>query len=77
MTGRTSNPHLAVWVAATGLSHGEIARLVAAEANVQGHRQIAPDASRIRRWIDGERPPPTGPRSADRSTLRRDWPAAQ
>ncbi|KUL47781.1 Tat pathway signal protein [Streptomyces violaceusniger] len=61
MTGRTSNPHLTVWVAATGLSHGEIARRVAAEANVQGHRQIAPDASRIRRWIDGERPRPPVP----------------
>ncbi|AQW46634.1 Tat pathway signal protein [Streptomyces violaceusniger] len=61
MTGRTSNPHLAVWVAATGLSHGEIARRVAAEANAQGHRQIAPDASRIRRWIDGERPRPPVP----------------
>ncbi|MCL6737426.1 hypothetical protein [Streptomyces neyagawaensis] len=50
MTGRTSNPHLALWVAATGLSHGEIARRIAAEAKTQGHRQIAPDATRVRRW---------------------------
>lgn len=61
MTGKTSNPHLALWIAATGLSHGEIARRIAAEANRQGHRQIAPDATRIRRWIDGERPRPPVP----------------
>ncbi|MEU2565088.1 Tat pathway signal protein [Streptomyces longispororuber] len=61
MTGRSSNAHLALWTAATGLSHGEIARRVAAEAIRQGHRQIAPDATRIRRWIDGERPRPPVP----------------
>ncbi|MEU1465485.1 Tat pathway signal protein [Streptomyces sp. NPDC005727] len=61
MTGRSSNPHLALWIAATGLSHGEIARRVAAEAIRQGHRQIAPDATRVRRWIDGERPRPPVP----------------
>lgn len=61
MTGRTSNPHLAVRVAATGPSHGEIARRVAAEANAQRHRQITPDARRIRRWIDGKRPRPPVP----------------
>ncbi|AOR29743.1 Tat pathway signal protein [Streptomyces fodineus] len=61
MPSRSSNPHLALWVAATGLSHGEIARRVAAEAIRQGHRQIAPDATRIRRWIDGECPRPPVP----------------
>ncbi|MFB7091531.1 Tat pathway signal protein [Streptomyces sp. NPDC056296] len=61
MTGRSSNPHLALWVAASGLSHGEIARRVVAEAKAQGHRQIAPDATRVRRWIDGERPRPPVP----------------
>ncbi|MFF4226553.1 Tat pathway signal protein [Streptomyces abikoensis] len=61
MTGRSSNPHLALWVAASGLSHGEIARRVAAEAVRRGHRQIAPDATRVRRWIDGERPRPPVP----------------
>ncbi|MEU9480753.1 Tat pathway signal protein [Streptomyces sp. NPDC048191] len=61
MTGRSSNPHLALWIAATGLSHGEIARRIAAEAIRQGHRQIAPDATRVRRWIDGERPRPPVP----------------
>ncbi|MEV6653914.1 Tat pathway signal protein [Streptomyces sp. NPDC051219] len=60
--GSTStNPYLALWIAATGLSHGEIARRVAAEAMRRGHRQIAPDATRVRRWIDGERPRPPVP----------------
>jgi tetratricopeptide (TPR) repeat protein len=58
---RTSNPHLALWIAVTGLSHGEIARRVAAEAVRQGHRQITPDVTRVRRWIDGERPRPPVP----------------
>ncbi|MFE5759473.1 Tat pathway signal protein [Streptomyces massasporeus] len=61
MTGRSTNAHLALWIAATGLSHGEIARRIAAEAKAQGHRQIAPDATRVRRWIDGERPRPPVP----------------
>ncbi|GAA2327924.1 Tat pathway signal protein [Streptomyces violaceusniger] len=56
MASRTNNPHLALWIAATGLSHGELARRVAAEAVHLGHRQITPDATRVRRWIDGERP---------------------
>ncbi|WP_030786122.1 hypothetical protein [Streptomyces sp. NRRL S-920] len=61
MTGRTSNTHLALWIGATGLAHGEIARRIAAEAICGGHRQIAPDATRVRRWIDGERPRPPVP----------------
>ncbi|MFJ7206227.1 Tat pathway signal protein [Streptomyces sp. NPDC098789] len=56
MSSKSGNPHLALWIAATGLSHGEIARRIAAAAKAQGHRQIAPDATRIRRWTDGERP---------------------
>ncbi|MFJ5841889.1 Tat pathway signal protein [Streptomyces shenzhenensis] len=61
MPSRSSNAHLALWITATGLSHGEIARRIAAEAIRQGHRQIAPDATRVRRWIDGERPRPPVP----------------
>ncbi|WP_331739519.1 Tat pathway signal protein (plasmid) [Streptomyces sp. NBC_00015] len=61
MPSRSSNAHLALWITATGLSHGEIARRIAAEATRQGHRQIAPDATRVRRWIDGERPRPPVP----------------
>ncbi|WP_405785926.1 Tat pathway signal protein [Streptomyces sp. NBC_01367] len=61
MASRSGNPHLELWIAATGLSHGEIARRIAAAAKAQGHRQIAPDATRIRRWTDGERPRPPVP----------------
>ncbi|MFF7095777.1 Tat pathway signal protein [Streptomyces rubradiris] len=61
MPSRSSNPHLTLWITATGLSHGEIARRITAEAKAQGHRQIAPDATRVRRWIDGERPRPPVP----------------
>ncbi|MGW4443500.1 Tat pathway signal protein [Streptomyces sp. NPDC004682] len=61
MPSRASNPHLALWIATTGLSHGEIARRIAAEAMCRGHRQIAPDATRVRRWTDGERPRPPVP----------------
>ncbi|MEU3278841.1 Tat pathway signal protein [Streptomyces antibioticus] len=61
MASRSGNPHLALWIAATGLSHGEIARRIAAAAKAQGHRQIAPDATRIRRWTDGEGPRPPVP----------------
>ncbi|MFJ6705697.1 MULTISPECIES: Tat pathway signal protein [unclassified Streptomyces] len=61
MPSRSGNAHLALWIAATGLSHGEIARRTAAEGIRQGHPQVAPDATRIRRWIDGERPRPPVP----------------
>ncbi|RLV69461.1 hypothetical protein STAN_4989 [Streptomyces sp. CBMAI 2042] len=61
MPSRSSNAHLALWVAASGLSHGEIARRISAEAIRRGHRQITPDATRVRRWIDGERPRPPVP----------------
>ncbi|WP_405827185.1 MULTISPECIES: Tat pathway signal protein [unclassified Streptomyces] len=61
MSSRSGNPQLMLWIAATGLSHGELARRIAAAAKDRGHRQIAPDATRIRRWIDGERPRPPVP----------------
>ncbi|MGW6770724.1 Tat pathway signal protein [Streptomyces sp. NPDC055037] len=61
MTGRTSNPHLSLWITASGLSLGEIARRVASEGSRRGHRQIAPDTTRIRRWTEGERPRPPVP----------------
>ncbi|MFF3159251.1 Tat pathway signal protein [Streptomyces sp. NPDC057910] len=61
MASRSGNPHLALWTAASGLSHGEIARRIAVAGKARGHRQIAPDATRIRRWIDGEKPRPPVP----------------
>ncbi|WP_434600109.1 Tat pathway signal protein [Streptomyces sp. A5-4] len=61
MASRSGNAHLELWIAATGLSHGEIARRIAAAGKARGHRQIAPDATRVRRWIDGEKPRPPVP----------------
>jgi hypothetical protein len=55
------NQYLSAWVDASGLSHGEIVRRVAAEAIRRGHRQVRPDASRLRRWIEGENPRPPVP----------------
>ncbi|MET7716144.1 Tat pathway signal protein [Streptomyces sp. NPDC005407] len=61
MASRSGNPHLALWISASGLSHGEVARRIAVAGKARGHRQIAPDATRIRRWIDGEKPRPPVP----------------
>ncbi|MEU2563177.1 hypothetical protein ABZ626_28110 [Streptomyces longispororuber] len=56
MTSRSSNPDLALWIAAAGLSHGEIARRIAAASKAQVHRQIAPEATRICRWSTASAP---------------------
>lgn len=61
MAQGTGNPYLTAWVEATGLSHGEIARRIAAEALRRGFRQVAPDATRLRHWMGGERPRPPVP----------------
>lgn len=61
MASRSGNPHLELWIAVSGLPHGEMARRIAAAAKARGHRQIAPDTTRVRRWIDGERPRPPVP----------------
>lgn len=61
MASRSGNPHLELWIAVSGLPHGEVARRIAAAAKARGHRQIAPDTTRVRRWIDGERPRPPVP----------------
>ncbi|MER5973334.1 Tat pathway signal protein [Streptomyces sp. NPDC002055] len=61
MSTTSTNPHLGLWIAAAGLSNGELARRISAEAIRRGHRQISPDRTRVRRWIDGERPRPPVP----------------
>ncbi|MFE9687848.1 hypothetical protein [Streptomyces sp. NPDC006285] len=61
MASRSGNPHLALWTAASGLPHAEIARRTAVAGTAPGHRQIAPDATRIRHWIDGDTPRPPVP----------------
>ncbi|WP_232109933.1 hypothetical protein [Streptomyces buecherae] len=57
----TDNPQLALLIAATGSPHAEIARRLVARAQAEGHRQVAPGVTRIRRWIEGERPRPPVP----------------
>ncbi|MEU3035901.1 Tat pathway signal protein [Streptomyces griseoaurantiacus] len=61
MSEKSSNAHLALWIAAAELSHGELARRIETAARIRGHRQVSPDTTRIRRWIDGERPRPPVP----------------
>lgn len=61
MASRPGNAHLSLWTDASGLSHGEIARRIAALGKARGHKQITPDTTRIRRWIDGEKPRPPVP----------------
>ncbi|WP_254392448.1 Tat pathway signal protein [Streptomyces buecherae] len=58
---KPDNPQLALLIAATGLPHAEIARRLVARAQAEGHRQVAPGVTRIRRWIEGERPRPPVP----------------
>ncbi|WP_030237495.1 hypothetical protein [Streptomyces sp. NRRL S-350] len=61
MSKGTVNAELQAWVTASGLSHGEIARRITALALRSGHRQVAPDTTRVRRWLDGEHPRPPVP----------------
>ncbi|WP_406296517.1 hypothetical protein OG948_13465 [Embleya sp. NBC_00888] len=59
--GKSENVHLALWVRIAGLSHGELARQVANEARRTGEPQVAPDSTRVRRWLGGETPRPPVP----------------
>ncbi|WP_053647078.1 hypothetical protein [Streptomyces sp. XY431] len=61
MVNGTGNPELRAWVQASGLTFGEIARRTTAPAQRNGHRQVAPDTTRVRRRLDGERPRPAVP----------------
>ncbi|MFF7585877.1 hypothetical protein ACFZCK_00100 [Kitasatospora purpeofusca] len=57
----TGNPELQARVQASGLALGEIALRTTALAQRNGHRQVAPDTTRVRRLLDGERPRPPVP----------------
>lgn len=61
MADRAGNAYLELWIAAAGISHRELARRTGTAARARGHTQIAPDATRVRRWLDGERPRPPVP----------------
>ncbi|MFD4461074.1 hypothetical protein [Nocardia sp. NPDC058480] len=55
------NRQLEGWLAQTGWSNKEIARQVASYATARGELQVRPDASSVRRWLDGMQPRPPVP----------------
>jgi hypothetical protein len=61
MTHSPGNLDLQILIQASGLSNGEFARRANARAYRAGHRQVATDATRVRRWMDGEQPRPPIP----------------
>lgn len=52
----TANRQLADWLARTGMSNAELARRVKRAAHQAGHPQVSPDASTVRRWLEGQQP---------------------
>ncbi|MGW3072387.1 transcriptional regulator [Kitasatospora sp. NPDC001132] len=56
MTTKTPNTQLAEWLDRAGLSNAELARRVKSAAQHAGHQQIAPDATAVRRWRQGNQP---------------------
>ncbi|MEU9334075.1 transcriptional regulator [Streptomyces sp. NPDC048290] len=50
------NQKLADAFGRSGLSQGDLARRVAARARLYGHRHVNPDASNVRRWLQGGMP---------------------
>jgi tetratricopeptide (TPR) repeat protein len=50
------NARLAYWFGRSGWNKHELARLVTQRASDLGHRHICTDATRVRRWLGGERP---------------------
>lgn len=44
------------WILRSGLSRGEFARKIGERAAARGHGQVRPDASSVRRWVEGMRP---------------------
>ncbi|MGW5304839.1 transcriptional regulator [Streptomyces griseoluteus] len=50
------NEQLGYWLGRSGMSRKELARRVQLKAQEWGQPNIAPNATRIRRWLEGERP---------------------
>ncbi|HEY2579266.1 MAG TPA: hypothetical protein VGI74_23410 [Streptosporangiaceae bacterium] len=59
---RAPNRRLAHYEARSGFSHAELARAVTRRARAAGEAHICPDGSRVRRWLEGERPRAPVPR---------------
>ncbi|MFE6764341.1 transcriptional regulator [Streptomyces sp. NPDC057689] len=53
---KTPNERLAFWLARSGVSRKELARLVQAKARAWSQPNVSPDATRIRCWLQGETP---------------------
>lgn len=53
---KTPNESLTSWLRRSGMSQGALARKVRAQAKEWGQVHIAPDASSVRRWLQGECP---------------------
>ncbi|MFE6500793.1 transcriptional regulator [Kitasatospora sp. NPDC057738] len=53
---KTPNGKLAEWLTRADLSNAELARRVKSAAQQGGHQQIAPDATAVRRWLQGNQP---------------------
>lgn len=58
---RQPNEQLIHWQDRVGMSNAALARAVAKRAQAQGHSQIFPDESSVRRWRNGEVPRPPVP----------------
>ncbi|MGH3343467.1 MAG: transcriptional regulator [Carbonactinosporaceae bacterium] len=58
---KVPNTDLACWLERSGMSRKELARRVKAAAQTWGQRHITPDASSVRRWLEGDQPRPPVP----------------
>jgi len=50
------NEQLAYWLGRSGISRKQLARLVQSKAREWGQPNVSPNATRIRRWLEGETP---------------------
>ncbi|GAA1928199.1 hypothetical protein GCM10009716_40050 [Streptomyces sodiiphilus] len=58
---KTPNADLAHWLERSGMSRKELARRVKAAAHLWGQPHVTPDASAVRRWLEGDQPRPPVP----------------
>ncbi|MCM2417904.1 transcriptional regulator [Streptomyces sp. RKAG293] len=60
-TQKMPNTDLAGWLDRSGISRKELARRVKTAAQACGQPHITPDATTVRRWLDGDHPRPPVP----------------
>ncbi|MGP3923588.1 transcriptional regulator [Streptomyces sp. 8N616] len=58
---KTPNSDLTQWLDRSGMSRKELARRVKAAAQTWGQPHITPDATTVRRWLEGDQPRPPVP----------------